>query len=321
MIPFFRGNDSFAAGLKNFGRVALCALLVLSFVRCGTDYDTSTIDGRRATLDAAQIHLSEGECTEAIEKLEGIYKSASVDNEVRMITASAYACVANVNFFKMIGELVENSPLLGGGAFWSLLAKLFPSPASDPDDKAVEGAILASDALMATLKPGAVILPESYIDPEGFNPGATLASDRADDANLYLLFVSLAAIGAMENRFGAPDATYLGTLPWQAGDHVDMETDGCAFASSVLNFVDTVGSVANSSSPELGAALLTLKTGIADGMDAACTAGCFVCGLVCDGCPITLRNRRSCTGLLTDKNSCAAAGIVNLVNASWVVPL
>ena len=308
--------------------VGSAALLLTT--ACGTStFDPATPEGKRAIIEATNRHLAAKNCSNAIATIKDLYHSASTDNEVRMIMASAYACGANVNFFKLLGDLQLNAAYLGGQTFWAVMAKLFPAT-NAADDKTVESALLATDALMAALKPGAVILPSQYINPTSFNPGATVYTDRIEDSNIYLLFVSLAAIGAMENRFAAPDPTlgYMKTtdLPWTMPDSAGMKTDGCAFASELLNFADSLGGVISSAKGALKESFSSMSA-VQQLLYQTCEAGCSVpnpgpCNLGCTACPTALRDRSKCAGTLTDEASCSAAALVNSINASWepIVP-
>ena len=103
-----------------------------------------------------------------------------------------------------------------------------------------------SAALMAAIKPGAAILTTSLINPTGFNPGSINVADRIDEANSYLVFTSMAAIGGIQNRFGNPfpSPSYRkgNPLPWTNASLVN--SDGCAYASAIVNFVDSIGVLA-----------------------------------------------------------------------------
>jgi len=286
-------------------------------------FDAATPEGKRAIIELTNKHLSAGNCAAAITEIEGLYKSASTDNEVRMIAASAYACKANINFFKLVGQLVENSAFMGGNGFWALLAKLFPSTL-DPNDRVVEGALLATDALLANIKAGAVILPGNYINEGTYNPGAKVASDRLDNANIYMLFVNMATLGSLENRYGVPDpTTHLPTqaLPWTTADHPNMPTQGCAFASSLILLVDNLDVVVANLKGNLKEGLTTLKASLQSSIYTACDTICDAKGDDCPYCPIALRDRSQCTGELNDIPSEVAAALTSLVNTGWTVPV
>jgi len=302
--------------------VALLSLGILGLLpACGPPslLDASTADGKRAIIERANAYLSKGECSEAIALIQPVYDSVNTDNEVRMLTASAYACNAGVNFFNLVWEIATNGAALAGNP-WALMVKLFPSTL-DPDDRVMESSLLSTDALMSQLKVGAVILPSQYINGTSHNPGSAVLGDRIDDANTYLMFVSMGAIGSILNRYGSPDADHKPAtatiLPWRDANHADMPTQGCALAASVLNYYDSLQIVQDLGSENFSNALRGVVTLLGGGLDAACSLGCTACGLSCSACPTTLRNRDSCTGLATDENSCAAAFLVRSINTLW----
>jgi hypothetical protein len=305
---------------------SLLALIALALGACSAPkYGASTLAGKAAILDQINYALTAKDCTTAINLAEGLYDSPYTDNQVRYARAAAQGCNAQVFFFNMVDDLANNSVV--GSDLWRTLAKLFPSTTTD---SRAESAWYATDALMAILKLGTVISTSAKINVDTPNPGSLVAANREDDANLYLMMVSMASIGALENRYSAPDSSYnptqvLGykasaTEGWENAENIDEE--GCAFAASVLTLMDSIGEIAPKLSGEMGATMSDLVSDFQSGLDAACSAGCTTalltgCALPagsCDTCPLTLRNRKSCTGLTTDENSCAAAGIAYFVD-------
>jgi hypothetical protein len=283
--------------------------------------------GRQAVIDSVNQALDVGDCEGAVSRILPLLNSSSSDNEVRMIAASAYSCHAGLQFFSYLDSLTQEVDSLAGAPLWEFLARSFPSDASDPNDRKVEGAVLAMDALMASLKSGIPILPISYINYPSYNPGSVLVNDRTTDANAYLVFVSMAAMGAFQSRFGAPFANGKKSqdLPWTTAAAVDA--DGCAYASSIVNFVDSLGALAEISST-LRTSVSAIQAAFQLGFDDACERGCqnnnpgggwvptgCTAATVCSACPVRLRDRTACTGLASDEVSCAAAGLVNFVNA------
>lgn len=289
---------------------------------CGASLlDGTTPQGKIAMIEKTNQYLNSGDCTNAIATIEDLYQSEDSDNEVRFAMASAYACEANINFFKLVMDLSSDPAALSTG-FFALLAKLFPSQ-DIPSDKTVTAAKLATDALMAMLKPGMPIDTDEYVNFESFNPGSVVAQDRLDDANAFLLFVSMAGIGALENRYVTVDAGHKPPIPtpldfWN--DETKVTATDCTFASMVVNFADTIGSVAEAvNTPSTKASLITLQAVYQQAIFDACDEGCVtICGIAsCAQCPKTLRDRTSCTGVAKDPASCAAAGIAKMVNAAW----
>jgi hypothetical protein len=334
----------------------LLTCILFSFFSCSAPrYDGSTLAGKTAILDAVSLALSKEDCSTAITQIEGLYNSIYTDNKVRLSRASAYACRAGLsNFFQFLGNLADqtNYPLAPvpaeGAFFWRSMAKLFylettnDSGATVIDTNALNVRLQASwnatDALLASLVIPATAIPlTSRVNTETFNVGSLNPNDRTNDSNLYLIFVSMASIGILEDLYGyvattPPDKTTFkklqklaaATFPangWETAANVDIY--GCSYASSILNLKDSISSVSeNLPAGSLKTALTTIND-IFSGFDTACSAACTVCGFSCAECPRFLRSRDSCTLDITTTNDdiarCAAAGLVSLINSSAVV--
>ncbi len=233
--------------------------------------------------------------------------------------AAAYGCDANLEVLSVVMGLTTFGGNLGGAGFWEFLVKEFPSTAS-PDDRIPQAAENGIDAVRSAVNLGAVIAPSDYINSTSYNPEVLLVSDRISNANTYLTFLSMALMGSLMNRYGAPDSNYDRTaaLPWLTA--ATTPGDGCAMAAATLDFFDGVtylASVAPASTAHIFSKISTLLTA---GLDVACALGCSVIcagNVTCTSCPLSLRNRASCTGSTSDINSCAAAGLNNFINTSW----
>jgi hypothetical protein len=277
-------------------------------------------DAKEQALDAVEAALSVGDCVTALDAILPFYDSESSDNSVRLATASSYGCAATVNLLEILDGLATFSGNLGGSGFWEFLAKQFPSTTTPVDDKIPQAAMNATDALMATLEPGTILVPSATINSTSNNPGSLIVSDRVIDSNSYLTFVSMALMGSLESRYGVPDASFHQTvdLPWTTA--TDVTVDGCAFAAALLNFNDGIASIQASSPANIAAIYGTISSFLGTILDAGCNFGCTViCGgaVTCTTCPMTLRDRNSCTSLNTDVNSCATAGLITAINGSW----
>ena len=319
----------------------LCAALWVALLAqsCSApSLDGSTAAGKQGVFDRVYQAINYGDCATAVTAIEPLLNSSSTDNTVRMKAASAYACNARVNFFPLINNLVANSATLIGPGFWSKMAEFFPSTAGS--DYVMEGAILGLDVLKAVLVPGALVLPANQTNAGTYNPGSVFISDRTSDSNMYMIFVAMSAIGGIQSRYGSPNpVTFVKTvdLPWTTAATVD--DDGCAYASSIIYFIDALGDSASLVSPSLSPTLTSISVTFQAAINAACDAGCqgstpgvgvppilragawtpSGCALAaCASCPTALRDRTRCTGLATDENSCAAAGIVNFINSSAI---
>lgn len=175
---------------------------------------------------------------------------------------------------------------------------------------------------MAIVNPATILVPADTVNSTSNNPGSLLYTDRTTDANSYLLFMSMSLMGSLQNRYGSPSANYhkSTSLPWTTAPNT--LGDGCAFASALLNYKDAITAVSTESSASIAAVYTKIGTFLSLSVDTACSAGCTLCGgsVSCTSCPFSLRDRASCTGLVTDVNSCAAAGIAIFVNSSWPGP-
>jgi hypothetical protein len=301
-------------------------ITLLALTGCSPGLDPTSGLGKQALLDQANYALTTEDCAQAITLIKPVYASENTDNKVRMMMASAYACEATINLFEVVNDLIANSSAIAGAGFWNFLALEFPSTTND---RVSEAAQLAQDALHSVISPAAVILPTNMYNTDTFNPGALTTQDRYSDANAFLFFVSMAAIGSIENRYGSPDSNGkrgTATLPWMTATSIKAtgtatEADGCAYASAIVNYVDALDGLASSTSGKISDTFASLHSTFSSAIYQACDQGCTViCGLSsCPTCPATLRNRSSCAGTVTDPASCAAAGIVNfLVNTPLV---
>jgi hypothetical protein len=318
---------------KSFASILIvCALLLTS---CGkTSKECGTEEGRKAIVEAVDDALNTQNCAQAIAAIEPHYASPGCGtDEIRMARASAYACAANINFFQLVDDL-QNLNISNAG-LWEALTSLFPSSVAD---QRVAAGQFSLDALFALRIPGTVSPPETLINSGSTHPGALLANQRTQSSNIYSMFVSMSLVGALQNRYGAPNASNqktqaLGRIAGNADGWMDaafVDEAACTYASSVLTMFDTISQVGvdlgAAVGGNLGTALTTLSTTFVSGFDLACEAGCqgsggtlSGCNLPagsCTPCPISLRNRNSCTGQVNDPASCAAAGLIYFINTS-----
>lgn len=288
---------------------------ILAFAGCAAPReDPLSAVGKQSIIYKVNAALTAGDCTSAIIGIEPLYNSSSSDDEVRRLRASAHACKAGINFFPLIGNLATGS--FSGNGLWRTITQLFPASASDGKTQA---SFYATDALMSWLKPGTVVSSTLRISDDPYNLGSKSYLDRTDDSNLYLALVSMATIGTLHNAYGAPNGSYAPTqaLPWTT--LAAMDEEGCGYASSLLNLVDSLAAVGASYTQLSGVS--SAVSAVASGFDAACDQGCQnLCpSLSCNGkCPATLRHRTACnraTAATEDLDACAAAGLVSLMNS------
>jgi len=307
--------------------------------------DVDSPGGRRAILDEVAIRLSYEECDQAVNLIEPLYNSSNTDNEVRMLRASAHGCKAGIKFTAMLSFL-QGVTLCSGGncnGIWTALTEHFHignyvSPFPARLRISYSSGNFAVDALHSTLLEG-IVVPNFYKTNRGSsNVGSVLISHREEEANIYLLFTSMATIGNYQNAFGQNasrpfDSTYQKRilLPWEGTDNTAMTEDGCSYASAVLNMVDAAVEVDRTLDLGIDTALLTA-------LDTACVAKCIAplvaegCALTADecgsACPDILRDRKVCmgdgtVGVSADTVSlCGARAIIEVINDSaafgWV---
>ena len=301
------------------------AAAILFITACGSPgYDATNTTANSilifGAVDQVNTSLSTQSCTAALAQIQPLYDSINTNNQIRLATAASYGCAAKVNIFQMLSDLSKASDL-GGSGLWKYLVTEFPS-VSSPDDKIPTAAGLGTDAAMSAVRPGTLFVPAVEVNASSKNPGSLIYTDRVGDANSYITFLSMSLMGSLLYRNGVPDATtHVKTVPLPWITAATTVGDGCAFASGLLNFFDGLGSITSSSPSSVRGAYQTITSYLLSGVDTACALGCAV---VCAGasscttCPATLRSRASCTGLTTDVNSCAAAGLAKFVNSSWI---
>jgi hypothetical protein len=302
-----------------------------TFTGCSSaNYDPTTSLGKQAILDSVTLKLTSGDCSGAVAQLTPLYNSVNTDNDVRSLMASVDGCAAGMNFFKFLGDIALKGSALASGGIFGFAAVEFPSVFTD--DRA-EAAQAAEDALESIYDPGTVVLLSEEFNTKTFNPGVYNVNSRLNTANAYLFFISLAAIGSIETRYNTPTSTGSPStsppVPWTSATAVTA--DGCAYGSAIVNFADSLGVLAGALPGDLGTTIAGIQsvfqTAIYDACNAGCTGSLIVGGVpvpsnsgcslsACANCPMTLRDRTSCTATNTDPNSCAVAGIVNvLVNS------
>lgn len=241
-----------------------------------------------------------------------------------MLMASSYACDIGIKLYSLVTSLSSfstNNPI---GQF----AKYFPSSSGDSK---LASSWFATDALLETLNPGAIVAPADQFYVGTSNPGSVLTNDRTVDSNVYLMFIGMAAIGTSLNRYGAPTGTYnQGTaLPWETMALVKADTSGaaCALASGFLNFIDGAADavlyLASSSASTINTVVAQLKQEVFTTDTVRATYGgnahCINDGFSqsqCTAALLRLRYRGACAE--QDAAASVAAGIIGAVNDVWL---
>ena len=276
---------------------------------------------KQYVLDAVNIALSTGDCATALAKVYPIYNSSVSDTDIRLATAASYGCSAGISVFTVIDNLISFPEPLGGPGFWDFLVFQFPS-VSSPDDKKPTAALLGLNALFSTINPGTILASPYLVNSGTVNPGSLLTADRTSDANTYLMFMGMSLMGTLMNRYGSPSANHHkgNPVPWTTP--ATAKGDGCRFASGLLNFYDGITYIGNNAPSQVQSIYNSITSFLSSSLDQACALGCTLngCNSVCSNCPTTLRYGENCTGVNTDANSCAAAGLATFLNSSWAGP-
>jgi hypothetical protein len=324
---------------KNFSYTALLSLIfpILFSLSCGSlTPSVSDPTGQQAILDIANNDLTNSDCGDALSTILPLYNSTYSNNQVRLITASAYGCDAEINFFQVVTNLGLDANTLSTASLFGYLAQIFPSTTAD---KVVESAGYGMEVLLTTLTTGEVIAPASLINSTSDNPGSLLYSDRIADSNLYMLMMSMATMGGAASRLGNKTTFHplssTSPFPW-TDNTVSMTTEGCTVAAATQNFLDVLAAEALVLSGSASAALQQVEGYIStSSLDAACEAGCkgtalplpnwksSGCTLSTCGngghCPAAIRDWNQCKpNVANDPIACASAGVINLLNTGAV---
>ncbi len=308
--------------LKRFSLASLMGLTL--FLGCGSPgFDSA---GKPNSLEIAAVlgdatsSLNRQDCSGAFSFLLPIYNSAHSTNDIRLLTAATYGCSAKLNILGVVASLGKMVGQLQGAGFWQFLVQTFPSTAS-PDDGIPEAAEGGIDAASSAINLGSLVSSQTFTNSTGYNPGAFKSTDRIGESNTYLAFLSMTLMGSLLSRYTLPNALHQPTvaIPWKTATHTPG--NGCAMASATLFFNDGMtylASVTPAGTP-LAQVYSDMSLIFTTALDAACAAGCGLSGgnVSCTSCPLNLRDRTSCTGVVTDVNSWAAAGINEWVSLTW----
>jgi len=259
------------------GLAAACFFAALTLTACGNRYDLATERGRQARIDGANFHLSKGECAAALESIWPLYQSEFADDEVRLVTASAYACEGTFNLLALVGNIADVS-----NPFQALAKTLKNKP---------------NDAARAAMYQASDILTQSQT--------VMSASLRSPAVNSYMVFLQFGIIGAVIRNYGSPalDGTQGATLVYDTTSNPAGEMsneDACALAGSLAMIVDSFA-YSSISDPS--------TQGVAGQLESICTS------YTGQSCAMLNKARTACNG--TNTASQAAQLVVAGVNAAW----
>jgi hypothetical protein len=262
-------------GVRGLAAALLLACTTLS--ACGNRYDLDTDRGRRARIDDANFHLSKGECSAALASILPLYQSTYVDDEIRLVTASAHACEGTFNLLNLAGGLSSAANPFQG------LAK---SLSNKPNDGARAAMYRANDVLTK-------------------NGTALGASLRSPAANSYMVFIQLGIIGTVIRNYGSPalDGAQGANLVYDVSSNPAGEVsneDACALAASLGNIVDSF--------VHSGLVDESIKS-FSDQLENICVTNTG------QSCSVLSQSRSACDG--TNTASIAAQGVVTGINAGW----
>jgi len=263
------------------GRGLFLFLFLAAFaglVSCGNRYDLSTERGRQSRIDDANFHLSKGECGAAAEAIDPLYNSTYVNDEVRIIKASAVACNAHYNLLTFVGNIA------GVSNYFQAMAKSLTNTTGDGARQSMY------DAVDVLTQSGAVLN----------------ASQRSASVNTYMVFLQFGVISAIIRNYGNPSSTGArgANLIYDAdGANPSPEMsdiDACALAAAFSHISD---SMSNSNLSDSDTKALNSS------MNSVCVSAGF------SSCAVLSRDRTSCNGV--NANSVNAKSAVTGVNASW----
>lgn len=258
-------------------RIGLYFYLFFALISCGNRFDLDTERGRQARIDDANYHLSRGECDLALNAINPIYNSTHVNDEVRLVTASAYACRAKFNFLVLMSNFTSASN------YYKAIAK---SLGNSPGDTSRDDIYRAIDVLSET---------NTKIN----------ASQRTNRVNSYMVFIQMATVGVLQRNYGSPTSDGSQGVDFiysTAGNPVGemSNLDACALSASISILVDSYyNSDLNDTSTR---AFVTSLNNV-----------CVAAGL--PSCASISRYRDSCDG--TNANSITAEAIVTEFNNAW----
>ncbi|RZA07690.1 MAG: hypothetical protein EOP11_07005 [Proteobacteria bacterium] len=263
--------------------IAAALLTCTMLTACGNNYDLADERGRRSRIDDANLHLSAGRCQSALASIWPLYNSTYVDDEVRLITASAYACEGSFNLLTLAGNLSNVS-----NPFQALAKSL----SNRPNDGARQAMYRASDVLTR-------------------GSAAIGAAQRGASVNSYMVFVQLGIIGTIIRNYGSPaiDGSRGAALTYNpttapnnpAGEMTDE--DACALAASVGNILDSF-----------------LYSGLTDPSTRAVTNQLqALCATIPGGysCSDISQARTACSSNPANTAATVAAFVMSGVNSAW----
>lgn len=251
---------------------------ILIISGCGNRFDLSTERGRQARIDEANYHLSKGNCGAAWEAIEPAYQSPDVNDEIRIVRASAQACYGTFNLLTFVANIASASNYL------SAIAKSLTNSAGDGARSSFYGA-------MDTLTRNGTLMS---------------ASARSTSVNTYMVFIQMGVVGSILRNYGSPAAdgaqgaalVYDGNGGSPAGEMANE--DACALSASLAIISDSYP-------------YSSLNDGDTAAFVNSVNSLCTAAGLA--SCGALNKARSACDG--SNADSQRAQQVVNGVNAAW----
>jgi hypothetical protein len=264
-------------------RCAIGFLIVcFSLVSCGNRYDLATERGRQARIDDANGYLSSNNCVSANAAIDPLYYSPFVDDQVRIIKASAVACSASFNFLKLTASLLDSAN------FMSAIAK---SMTNTPNDSARDTMFAAMDVLTR-------------------NGSLPNAASRSPEVNTYMVFLQFGVIGAIIRNYGSPG------LDGSQGANLIYDISGSPPAGNMRN-VDACALPAAFSIVVDSFRYSGLTSGPASSAVTQISNLCGQSPINRPDCGSIELSRTACTGSGTDIPSQVAYYVVDGLNGIW----
>jgi hypothetical protein len=211
----------------------------LGLTACGNRFDLSKERGRQSRIDQANFFLSQENCGAALEAINPLYASVYVDDEVRIIEASAYACSSRFRLLSMAGGIAGASNFFAGMV------------------KGLSGSGITNFYTATDIMTG-----------NGTRLAAGLRSARE---NTFMVFLQMGLIASILKNYGAPDSSGNKTAALvytavgnPAGRMADV--DACALTGAFSILYDSY----------LGSTLTDVDTtGLANKLNAVCASAGF----------------------------------------------
>lgn len=205
--------------------IGIAAMMAVFLSSClDQDYrDFTTASGRQAVIDRANAYLTIGQCDDAINTLRPLYESQYVDNDIRIIFASAAACKGGMNFPAIFNALSN-----GMSNLWKSIVKANYSASFN--DGHITNLELASDIMQLT----------------STDPTSLEALYRPANANVYMIFVWSEILGSLISVLGAADPA---TGARRQNFPALTDPQKCLAEVAVANIVDCSNRVAAGTGP------------------------------------------------------------------------